>query len=345
MPRLALASASLLLCLGAACGARDPSAEQDSGPQPDAGADARVDAAPDDVFTPPPADGGTPEEPARIYAHTDTHLFQADPTVLPLTLTEVGAFDCIGGEGQALAMTDLALDQDANLFGISSRAVHPLEIQDATVHCVDTWPLPEGARFYGLSFVPAGVLQDGEMLVAANTAGELWSLEAMTGAATLRGTFGVVPSDDGRGHSYDSGNVGQAWELSGDLVFLANDGDPVGFATVRDCPNPPDTTGCNPVDTLIEIDVGLLSSGSGSAVTRRVIGMVVKEAGCDDPSPDAGYGSLLGIAAWNDSVYGFSRAGDLVGISIASGEACLIEHHADARFAGAGVTTLAPVND
>ena len=68
-----------------------------------------------------------------------------------------------------------------------------------------------------------------EVLVAGNTAGELWSIDGQ-GNLAQRGTLGTVPKTDGNGHSYPTKNVGKAWELSGDIVFLANGGQPVKVA-------------------------------------------------------------------------------------------------------------------
>ena len=52
---------------------------------------------------------------------------------------------------------------------------------------------------------------------------------------------------------------------------------------------------------------------------------------------------MFGIAAWNDKVYGMSRAGNLVDIDITDGAGCLVQGYPDSKFSGAGVTTLAPV--
>jgi hypothetical protein len=276
-----------------------------------------------------------------MYANTDTVLFQADPTATPITLTQIGTFDCVGGSGQDPAMTDIAVDRNNNLFGISQTGAYPLQINGTTVHCVAKWTLPSSARFYGLTFAPAGVLGAQELLVAANSNGELWAIDS-TGATTQVGIFGTVPANDGQGHTYASANVGKTWELSGDIVFLANHGSPLGFATVRDCPSPPSTSNCNSVDTLIEIDLTALHLGNTGSVTKAVRGQVVKAAGCTD-AVNTGYGSMYGIAAWADKVYGFSRAGNLVEISNVDGTACLLQAYASDKFAGAGVTTAAEV--
>jgi hypothetical protein len=288
--------------------------------------------------------GGGEPGPALLYVHTDTTLFTADAQESPLTLTEIGDFDCVGGDGQDVSMTDLAVNAAGEVWGISKSNVYRFEVQGSTVHCADTIPLenPDDISFYGMAIVPPGILGAAEVLLAANSAGELWSIDD-NGALSRRGTFGKVPADDGNGHTFQ--HAGQDWELSGDIVISANDGDPVGFATVRDCPDPPSANGCNEVDTLIEIDVDKLVTSTTQSVTKSVRGKVLKASGCSDTV--AGYGRIYGIAAYQGSVFGFSRgAGDgfAVEISNQDGYGCLVQAFSGNPWSGAGITTLAPVD-
>lgn len=277
-----------------------------------------------------------------VYAHTDLTLFSLDPSSPELGLKQLGDFDCVGNQEQDPAMTDVAVDKDGALWGISDNSVWPLVRIDDYMHCDPPISLAQagGVRFYALTFAPVGVLDPAkEVLVAGNTAGELWAIDAQ-GGITLLGNFGIVPPDDGNGHAYQ--HAGQTWELSGDIVFLANEGNPVGFATVRDCANPPSTANCSNDDTLIEIDVAKLASAGGGSVTKSVRGKIVKRAGCNDGVTGT-YDNMYGIGAWNDRVYGLSRAGHLVEVDIADGSACLVKTYAGAKFSGAGVTTVAPI--
>ena len=291
--------------------------------------------------------GGTGTEPSGppvIYAHTDTTLFKLDPTSPQLALEQLGDFDCVGGSGQDPAITDFAVDKALTLWGVSRTAVHPLTVKNGSVHCGTAIPLAVGkdVSFYALTFAPKGTIDaSNEVLVAGNTAGELWAIDAQ-GNVEQHGNFGKVPADDGNGNAYDSKHVGKAWELSGDIVFLANAGNPVGFATVRDCPTPPSTNGCNAVNTLIEIDVSKLGNATTGSVTKSVRGQIVKRKGCNDGT-QGDYGNMYGIAAWDKKVYGFSRSGNLVDIDITDGSGCLVQAYGDDKFSGAGVTTLAPV--
>jgi hypothetical protein len=149
-----------------------------------------------------------------------------------------------------------------------------------------------------------------------------------------------VPSNDGNGNSFQY--PGTSWELSGDVVFLANEGNPVGFATVRDCESPPSDQNCANDDTLIEIDIPKLATKIGGAVTKSVRGKIVKRSGCTD-GVTGGYDNMYGIGAWGAKVYGFSRAGYLVDVDLTDGSGCLVKLYDGAKFSGAGVTTIAPI--
>lgn len=293
--------------------------------------------------------GGAGPGKYLIYASTDTDLFTLDPLDPQLPLTHVGTFDCIDPvNGPHTAMVDIAVDQSNALWGVTGHDLYPLAVQGTTIHCGDVTHLNSAQpgttlpTFYALTFAPVGVLDPAkEVLVAGNSAGELWAIDG-NGQTSVRGNFGLVPADDGHGHAYPAANVGKPFELSGDIVFLANNGSPVGFATVRDCPSPPSTTGCSKTDTLIEIDMAELGKASPGVVTKAIRGQIVKRATCDDPLNSA-YGSMYGIAAWDDQVYGFSRTGNLVPVSNVDGSACLKQNYAPNNFSGAAVTTRAPV--
>jgi hypothetical protein len=289
--------------------------------------------------------GAPPDVPPIFYVHTNTTLYQGDPSKPDLAITLVGDVECIGGAGQDTSLTDLAVSATGELWGISKTNVYKLEIAGAVVKCTQTIPLqnPAAIRFYGLTFAPKGVIDpDKEVLIAGNTAGELWQVDA-SGVLTQRGTLGTVPVNDGNGHTYP--NAGKKWELSGDLVFLDNGGMPAGFATVRDCPNPPSSQSCDPIDTLVELNVPKLKTATTESVVKSLRGQIVKSPGC--PDADAGYGSVFGITAWKDKVYGFSRASNTVGYALTinndTGTACVIKSF-DQPWSGAGITTIAPVD-
>ena len=122
----------------------------------------------------------------------------------------------------------------------------------STVQCkagkvsINAGSVGTAAKFYGLTFAPqTAALGSDETLIGANSNGDLYMIDQTSGKLTLVGNFGQVPSNDGQGHDYPTNNVGNNWELSGDSVFLTNNGNPVGVATVRDCPTPPSSSGCS----------------------------------------------------------------------------------------------------
>ncbi|MCU0694768.1 MAG: DUF2235 domain-containing protein, partial [Polyangiaceae bacterium] len=274
-----------------------------------------------------------------------------DPQDPKLAVKTVGIFDCVGKQGQPASMTDLAVDRDGKLYGVAARAIFlDMEIDELAnqVRCsqhkvgIDETQ----GRFFGLTFAPpTAKLGTSETLIGGNTVGELYKIDTATGALTIVGRFGDVPATDGLGHSYPSENVGKAWALSGDMVFLDNQGSPLGFATLRDCPDPTVApSNCSGIDTLVEIDVDRLepiTSGAVPIVTRSIRGQILPR-GCS--SDLCAIGSIYGIAAFDDKVYGFAYSGQLVEIDNARGEARLVSTPLSGNgFAGAGVSTLAPV--
>jgi hypothetical protein len=272
-----------------------------------------------------------------------------------MALAKVGEFDCIedGGspeKGTDTAMTDIAVDRDGRIFGISSRMVfQDIQVGPNGVQCKGrgkVLPGDDALRFYGATFAPRGTISEtSETLVVGDTEGNLYSVDGGSGDVRVLGNMGTVPSADGNGHSYAKAHRGKRWELSGDLVFLDNGGQPVGFATVRDCPNPPSQRGCNTTDTLVELNMAALRGGSGQSLTKALRGQIVKAPGCADTYAE-GYGSMFGIAAYKGDIIGFSRDAYVVRIDNNRGGACRV---ADMKgmvpfgFSGAGVTTLAPV--
>ena len=85
------------------------------------------------------------------------------------------------GRGQSLvktaAMTDIAVNQNGDLWGVTGHDVYPLTVQgNNVVHCGKVIHLGASSpTFYALSFAPVGVIDPAkEVLVAGNTAGELW---------------------------------------------------------------------------------------------------------------------------------------------------------------------------
>jgi len=295
----------------------------------DGGAGADNGGAPSGSLSGGGDGGGAVAGVSLFYAHTNTTLFSMDPSNISAAPVSIGTFDCIGGGGSnASSMTDIAVAKDGSLFGVSTKAAYPLSISGTTVHCQATWPLPSAhANFYGLTVAPENTVSTQEVLIAADDGGNLYQIDATTGNTTQVGTLGTDPSSS------------MAWGLSGDIVFVANGGSPVGFATVRTC-NSHGT--CQTTDTLIQIDVTQVKPGTQS-VLKAVSGPVNKGSWCTNAASPSSFGSMYGIVAYQDKVYGFSHTGDVVEIHNGDGSGCLVNSYSSMAFAGAGVTTVVPV--
>ncbi len=295
-----------------------------------------------DAWTPvvPP----TSEDASIVWLHTALELYKGDLAVQPFTYELVGTFTCPKYEeltGSPLkSVNDLAVDKDGNLFAVAAKAAMPVTVEGTSVKCTDVWAFPEGtASFMGLTFAPAGTLDaENEVLVGADNSGKLWRIDETDGHTVQIGTFGTIPETDGHGNAFLADYVGKEFKLSGDIVFMSNEGNPVGFATVIECKDYKKCKG----DTLVEIDLAKLRDGNTGSVVKSIRGKVVKSASCSDTEHDT-YGSMYGIAAYEAQIYGFSYAGEIVELSNADGTACLIQSDAEKKFYGAGITTAAKV--
>jgi hypothetical protein len=202
----------LLVCLPAlalvACGADDP-------PRFVSDADVRRDAVALDAGPPvypdvQAIDVGRPDIPpllddVRVFAHTADTLYSIDPR--SFTVTRVGDFIWPDGPSQ---MTDLAINATGEAWGITFSSLYRVDL--ATARCTFVAPFA-GAQFNGLSFIPGGELEPGEVLVAANRNGAYVRVDPATGAIRQLGLYGA-----------DTGS-------SGDLVSVAGGGT---FATIVD---------------------------------------------------------------------------------------------------------------
>ncbi len=262
-----------------------------------------------------------------FYANDDTTLYQLDPNNPNAPMTTVGTFDCI--PSQASVMTDIAVSKDGRLFGVAPAAAFPLTIQGSTVHCEAKWPLPYATHFNGLSFAPENTVATEEALIGGNATGALYWIDQSSGTPTQVGTLGVDP------------NNGMPFGVSGDIVFMANHGNPLGFATVRTCTDPNVSSTCDKVDTLVELDVSALHPGTQS-VLKAIRGKVTRGSWCGNGT-ESSFGAIFGVVALGSQIYGFSRWGDFVDIQNDDGSGCLQWTASGVNFAGAGITTVAEV--
>src|SRR5688572_30667257 len=132
-----LSVAALALVL-AGCGPDPQDAFTDAPPAGDPDAALPGDAAaPADVL--PIPDAGPPPFFGRVYAHSASELYGIDPETLDVSL--IGSFtfpDFPFGD----SITDIALDKDANMVGISYTEVYAID--KTTAVCTHLSTLEEG---------------------------------------------------------------------------------------------------------------------------------------------------------------------------------------------------------
>lgn len=175
----------------------------------DAGTDAARDAEVGYDAAPQPDATVIPDE-VIVWAHSSSTLYAFDPR--ENTVTSVGDFGMDDGT-PITDMTDLAVDKDGRVLACNYTSLWEVDTESALSTFIADFPLEVGARFFGLTFLPEGVLDDDqETLVGATSTGAYYRIDADTGASELVGQF----SDD--------------FVLSGDIVSVEGAGT---FATVK----------------------------------------------------------------------------------------------------------------
>lgn len=301
-----------------------------------AATETATDSAPDDVgFTAdaPPMDAPS-EVVAKVYANTDTTLYEMDP--LTKAVTKIGAFQ---GPAMGEDMTDIAVDASGKIYGVSvlpgaRGSIWEIAVSGTTVTATSKRSLASTSRFYALAFAPKGVLGADETLVAGDDAGTIWMVPTDGSSPVKIGDFGAVTAGDPGG-----GTAGNQWQLSGDLAFFSNAGTPVGVATIRPCTS----SSCKADnDVLVEIDMAALAKKDPKArLLKRFLGAA------------SGHGRLFGIGAWNDEVLAFQRSSasndaQLISVSLTTGKGTVVKGFPEITSAkdgwsGAGVTTSAKI--
>lgn len=136
-------------------------------------------------------DAGPPPFMGAVYAHSYQHLYAVDPDTLAVTL--VGAFGWPLGYESEL-MTDIAVDADGKLVGISFGALYAID-----AHTAECTHLADLARqsFNGLSYLHRDTGPD--LLVGTGLSGTLWQIDPTGATAPAQiGAYGgqVISSGD-----------------------------------------------------------------------------------------------------------------------------------------------------
>lgn len=134
--------------------------------------------------------------------------------------------------------------------------------------------------------------------------------EVLLGGATDGSLWRINPTN---GQTTRVGVLPSGLGISGDMVSIRG---AATYATVRPI------SGSSTSDTLVTINFG-------STITIRRIG-------------DVGFRSLYGLGYWRQTLYAFSRAGELITIQVSNGRGTRVSMPT-MQFSGAGVTTVASI--
>jgi len=306
-PRRAVFSAvfSALLALGCAAGT---SAKTDGG---GAGADhPAIDlSGPGDG--PPFADGfAAPDLDPRVgevYAHSARTLYKFNPVAGEFAT--VGSFTCLEGTDGVAEMLDIAIDRGGNMVGTAAMSEHAVIV--GRLVSIDKMTaacavLKTGSYPNSLAFVPVGtVLPDREALVGYVNDSYV-QINPDTGLVSSIGNLNAV-------------GASSLWMSSGDIVSI------VGGGTY--------------VTIIAKGSVSADPAGDRIAEVDPATGKIIRVIGA------TGATGLFGLGYWGGIAYGFSNAGLLVKIDLATGAGTPlpIAGAPQAGFYGAGTTTVAPI--
>jgi hypothetical protein len=186
---------------------------------------------------PPPPPKTEAPRPERILVNTATTLYDLDPDTLEIT--EVGQFQFVDGPD---VMTDIALDRDGRLWGVSFDATYAIDSSTLVAHRLGR--VPNGVNALGI--VESA---DGDVLVAAGHKNRtVYRIDTTTGKATPVGDLRIGTS---------SGDIAR-YPGVGPLIVIRNDSGADLLARLD-----PHTFAATPIGSIgFEHVLGLAVSGS-----------------------------------------------------------------------------------
>lgn len=144
-------------------------------------------------------DGGTVDAPegmdatdappsldmSRVYAHSGGTLYRLN--ALTLAVQQIGPMTGLGTQ----SLTDLAVDKDDHMVGITLDKLYSIDATTGTVTLVKD--LSQSANgFTSLSYIPTDLNDPAspDILVSANDQGDVFKIDPATGTATKIGSYG-----------------------------------------------------------------------------------------------------------------------------------------------------------
>jgi hypothetical protein len=250
-----------------------------------------------------PGPDARPVDYSRVYAHSGQELYRIDTTDLEVILQ--GPFGAAVG---AQSITDIAIDKDDRMLGITLDAIFEIDEETGTATHLADFTDVDG--FTSLSFVPVDPANpdSAEDLIAANDQGAVYRIDPETGDAEMIGSYGM--------------HQGEIIRSSGDIVSVRGFGT-LATVTVGLPLDAPDYLAWIDTETWQATLIGTVGTGYD-----KIFGLGFWQGevyGFVDDGATAGTGSLITI----DTTTGTSQ-------------------HVDTRlfrWYGAGVTTDAPIVD
>ncbi|MBW2733414.1 MAG: hypothetical protein JRH20_13585 [Deltaproteobacteria bacterium] len=247
-----------------------------------------------------------------VYAHTPEELFKVDPETM--AVTSVAAF-VFPTEEESKRITDIALDKDGKMVGVTRNTVYAIDV--ATAVC--TRLASNAVHYVGLSYVVDTSKPDKtEFLMGLDKDGTVYEINPETGATTPRGGLGKDPVDT--------------------AVDLNAAGDIVSVRGLISPHIPGSTTLATVVRPGYDNDwlAWINTTSVGNFGEAALIG-------------DTGFARIWGLGFWqhdgSNKIFGFTTEGEFLLINILTGKATLHSQDIDHEWWGAGVTTDAPTID
>lgn len=145
-------------------------------------------------------DGAIQPPDSRVFAHSGAKLYQIDTNTL--APVEIGSMAGLGTQ----SLTDLAIDKTDKMVGITLDKLYSINATTGAATLIRD--LSQSASgFTSLSFIPTDLndSNSADILVSANSIGDVFSIDTTAGTATKLGSYGTVPA----------GRVGSSGDLIG----------------------------------------------------------------------------------------------------------------------------------
>ena len=146
------------------------------------------------------ADAASQASDSRVYAHSGSTLYRIDTQTLAPVM--VGTMTGLGTQ----SLTDLAIDKSDKMIGITLDKLYSLDATTGAATLIKD--LSQNAQgFTSLSFVPSDLSDpnSADILVSANSVGDVFQIDTTAGTATKLGSYGTLPA----------GRVGSSGDLIG----------------------------------------------------------------------------------------------------------------------------------